>query len=75
MIRKNKLFSIEEGRVNYDPIDWLAAITSHIPDKGAQNFHYYGVYSNKSRGLRKKEQDSGNKIIIADSIPLKKILQ
>ncbi|MGA1792121.1 MAG: transposase [bacterium] len=53
--------------------DWLAAITSHIPNKGAQNVRYYGAYSNKSRGLRKKEQDADNEILIADSNPLKNL--
>jgi hypothetical protein len=32
--------------------DFLAAITQHIPDKGAQMVRYYGWYSNKMRGLR-----------------------
>jgi hypothetical protein len=32
--------------------DFLAAITQHIPDKGAQMMRYYGWYSNKMRGLR-----------------------
>jgi hypothetical protein len=32
--------------------DCLAAITQHIPDKGAQIVSYYGWYSNKTRGVR-----------------------
>jgi hypothetical protein len=32
--------------------DFLAAITQHIPDKGAQMVRYYGWYSNKMRGVR-----------------------
>ena len=66
------IYRSKKGTVAYDPVDWLAAITSHIPDKGAQNVHYYGAYSNKSRGLRKKEQEAGNKILVPDSIPLRK---
>jgi superfamily I DNA and/or RNA helicase len=68
------IYRSKKGRLAYDPLDWLAAITSHIPNKGAQNVHYYGVYSNKTRGLRKKEQEVGNKILIADSIPLKNLI-
>jgi hypothetical protein len=34
------LYRSKKGRVTYDPLDWLAAIISHIPDKGAQNVHY-----------------------------------
>jgi hypothetical protein len=32
--------------------DFLAAITQHIPDKGAQMVRYCGWYSNKMRGVR-----------------------
>ena len=32
--------------------DFLATITQHIPDKGAQMVRYYGWYSNKMRGQR-----------------------
>ena len=28
--------------------------TTHIPNKGEQMVRYYGYFSNKSRGLRKK---------------------
>ncbi|MFH1096679.1 MAG: transposase, partial [Candidatus Desantisbacteria bacterium] len=38
----------------FDPLEWLAAITAQIPDKGAHMIRYYGYYSNKSRGMRKK---------------------
>jgi hypothetical protein len=32
----------------------LAEFTQHIPAKGAHLIRYYGYYSNKSRGMRKK---------------------
>ena len=38
-----------------DALDWLAAMTSHVPNKGEQMVHYYGHYSNASRGLRQKK--------------------
>jgi Putative transposase len=38
----------------FTPTDFLAAITLHIPDKGAQMVRYYGWYSNKMRGLRQR---------------------
>ena len=34
--------------------DFLATITQHIPDKGAQMVRYYGWYSNKMRGVRQR---------------------
>jgi hypothetical protein len=38
----------------FDALDWLAQLVTHIPNKGEQMVRYYGYYSNKSRGLRKK---------------------
>ncbi len=37
-------------------LDWIAAITAQIPNKGEQLIRYYGTYSNVSRGKRKKEK-------------------
>jgi hypothetical protein len=36
------------------PLDFLAEFTQHIPPKGAHLVRYYGWYSNKARGLRRK---------------------
>ncbi|HEV8523477.1 MAG TPA: transposase [Terriglobales bacterium] len=38
----------------FDPLDFLAEVTQHIPDAGDHLIRYYGWYSNKSRGLRAK---------------------
>jgi hypothetical protein len=35
-------------------MEWLAAMCSHIPNKGEQVVKYYGFYSNVSRGKRQK---------------------
>ena len=35
-------------------MEWLAAMCSHIPNKGEQMVRYYGHYSNVSRGKRQK---------------------
>ena len=37
-----------------DPLDFLAEFTQHIPPKGAHLIRYYGWYSNKARGMRRK---------------------
>ena len=50
-------YNSKHGMITYEPLDWLAAITTHIPNKGAQNVHYYGAYSNKNRGLKLKAQE------------------
>jgi hypothetical protein len=40
----------------FDPLDFLAEVTQHIPDPGEHLIRYYGFYSNKSRGLRTQGQ-------------------
>ncbi len=42
----------------FDPLDFLAEITQHIPDPGMQMVRYYGWYSNKMRGQRAKRAES-----------------
>ena len=37
----------------FDALEWLAAMCSHVPNKGEQMVRYYGYYSNVSRGKRK----------------------
>jgi hypothetical protein len=39
----------------YTAEEFLAAITQHIPEKSFQMVRYYGWYSNKSRGIRKRQ--------------------
>ena len=43
----------EVGKVA-DPLDFLAEFTQPIPPQGAHLIRYYGWYSNKARGLRRK---------------------
>jgi hypothetical protein len=38
----------------YDPLDFLAEVTQHIPNKGEHQVRYYGWYSNKKRGMAEK---------------------
>jgi hypothetical protein len=38
------------------PLEFLAEFTQHIPAKGSHLIRYYGWYSNKSRGMRKKAE-------------------
>ncbi len=40
---------------DFDALEWLAAMSSHVPNRGEQMFRYYGYYSNVSRGKRKKQ--------------------
>jgi hypothetical protein len=40
----------------YDPLDFLAEVTQHIPNKGEHQVRYYGFYSNKTRGILQKKK-------------------
>ena len=65
--RKNQQVSYQ-GKTQtytYQPLDFLAYVSLHIPNKGhclhwakrkEQIVRYYGWYSNKNRGLRKKDK-------------------
>ena len=44
----------------FTALDWLARLITHIPNKGEQTVRYYGYYSNKSRGMRKKKNTDDN---------------
>jgi len=46
----------------FTALDWLAHLVTHIPNKGEQLVRYYGYYSNKSRGKRKKADDQNKSI-------------
>ena len=39
----------------FEPLDFLAEVVQHIPDKGAHQINYFGFYSNKKRGLQLKK--------------------
>jgi len=38
----------------FDALERIAAMCSHVPNKGEQMVRYYGFYSNVARGKRKK---------------------
>ena len=50
------IYDAKDGKSSktYEALDWLAQLVTHIPNRGEQMVRYYGYYSNKSRGLRKK---------------------
>ena len=61
-------FDESEGKVRYqydkhgkdeeqmDYLEFIARVTSHIPDKGHVMVRYYGLYSNAHRGKKRKAQ-------------------
>jgi len=50
------IYRSKGGRISktFQALDWLAQLVTHIPNKGKQMVRYYGYYSNKLRGMRKK---------------------
>jgi len=54
--RSKKKHNTKRNFEVFDAEDFIGAITQHIPDKFFQNIRYYGWYSNKSRGQRKREE-------------------
>lgn len=53
VIYRGKNSSVRES---FTALDLLARLVTHIPNKGEQLVRYYGYYSNKSRGMRKKTE-------------------
>jgi hypothetical protein len=51
---KRLFFNEKAGKVRYqesmDYLDFIARVTSHIPDEGQVMIRYYGLYSNAHRG-------------------------
>ena len=56
----------------FEPLEFLAEVTQHIPEKGQHQIHYFGFYSNKQRGMRNKKKDVGEDKYYyrSNSIPL-----
>jgi hypothetical protein len=47
----NLLAGIPRNFEVFDPLDFLAEVTQHIPNRGEHQIRYYGWYSNKTRGM------------------------
>ena len=55
-------------------MEWLAAMCSHIPNRGEQMVWYYGCYSNVVRGKRQQEgTDDASPCFSMQNIPVVKI--
>jgi hypothetical protein len=56
--RNQRLFTdarTEKKEKIFDALEWLAAMCSHVPNKGEQMVRYYGHYSNVAHRKRKKQ--------------------
>jgi hypothetical protein len=60
--------SEEEERMDY--LEFIARVTSHIPEKGQVMVRYFGLYANAHRGkVRKSEEAAHSLVIIAEECP------
>jgi hypothetical protein len=60
----------------FDPLDFLAEVTQHIPEPRAHTIRYFGWYSNKARGVRAKQarkQDKEEAVIDGEDTPYRKV--
>jgi hypothetical protein len=63
MIYPSKIRPVLKRNFEVFPVlDWLAALTAHIPNPGEHVVRYSGWYSNLSRGKRKKTQAGGSEV-------------
>ena len=49
---------------------WLALLLQHVPDKGEHLVRYYGWYSNRSRGMRKQQDEDNPLAVTVDEAPV-----
>lgn len=52
--------------LTFDPVDFLARLSVHVPNADEQTVKYMEYYSNKSRGMRKKDEYAPEEIKIME---------
>ncbi len=52
------IYTAKDGKSQkmFNALDWLARLVTHIPGRYEHTVRYYGYFSNKSRGMRKKAE-------------------
>jgi hypothetical protein len=56
--RSDKMHPRHGNHRSFDPLEFLAELTTHIAQPYERVLNYHGHYSNRSRGQRKKEQEA-----------------
>ena len=58
----------------FDPLEFLAAVSVQIPNKWEQLTRHYGYYSTRKRGERKKKQEAEQpqELVILEPLPKRK---
>ncbi len=58
VIYRSKMHRVLKRNFEVFPVlDWIAAVTAHIPNKGEHLVRYYGWFSNVNRAKRKKAEE------------------
>ncbi|MGH7256198.1 MAG: transposase, partial [Nitrospirales bacterium] len=58
VIYRSKMHRVLKRNFEVFPVlDWIAAVTAHIPNTGEHLVRYYGWYSNVNRGKRKQAEE------------------
>ena len=53
------------GSHTFDALDFVALVAAQIPDKGQVLQRYYGYYSSRARGMRRKATDAAEALALA----------
>ena len=71
--RSDKSEGPTAGTETVDPLEFLARVLTHIPDKGQVTTRYYGWYANRPRGMRRQAEpaavDSPAPLVPAPRLP------
>ena len=67
-VRENSrvIYKSKDGRDSrdFDAVDFIASLCSHIPNMGEQTVRYFGYYSNVCRGRRKRQNSDGQILLL-----------
>jgi hypothetical protein len=70
--RSDKLDGPTPGTETVDPLEFLARVTAHIPNKHQVLTRYYGYYANRVRGARcRRARGTDTPMTVADPVPLR----
>jgi hypothetical protein len=60
--RSDKSEGPTAGTESADPLEFLARVLTHIPDKGQVTTRYYGWYANRPRGMRRRAEPAVDRL-------------
>ena len=71
VIYRSKMHRVLKRNFEVFPVlDWIAAVTAHIPNKGEHMLRYYGWFSNVNRGRRKNAEEQAQHAAPAGAVEI-----